>query len=196
MTDSYNSSYNSPGGLTTEQIAAGTADTPDTGELHTRTQSQAGFDAPAQTRRDSLAGTDNGVDNAANADAVDLDAANVDDAADADTADVAPATNADTAANAVDGAEEGRAHLLADDELQIVVVRWKEIQAQFVDDPRSAVQDADALVADLMQRLARMFADERGQLESRWASGEAVSTEDLRQGLRRYRSFFERLLAA
>ncbi len=80
--------------------------------------------------------------------------------------------------------------------MQIVIVRWKEIQAQFVDDPRSAVQDADALVADLMQRLARMFAEERGQLESRWSSGESVSTEDLRQGLRRYRSFFERLLAA
>jgi len=47
-----------------------------------------------------------------------------------------------------------------------------------------------------MQRLARTFAAERAQLESRWASGEDVSTEDLRQGLRRYRSFFERLLAA
>jgi hypothetical protein len=77
-----------------------------------------------------------------------------------------------------------------------VILRWKEIQAQFVDEPRSAVQDADALVADLMQRLARTFAAERAQLESRWASGEDVSTEDLRQGLRRYRSFFERLLAA
>jgi hypothetical protein len=61
---------------------------------------------------------------------------------------------------------------------------------------RRAVQDADALVADLMQRLARMFASERGQLESRWAGGDDVSTEDLRRGLRRYRSFFERLLAA
>jgi hypothetical protein len=47
-----------------------------------------------------------------------------------------------------------------------------------------------------MQRLARMFASERDQLESRWASGDDVSTEDLRRGLRRYRSFFERLLAA
>ena len=89
-----------------------------------------------------------------------------------------------------------QAQLLEADELQGVILRWKEIQAQFVDEPRSAVQDADALVADLMQRLARTFAAERAQLESRWASGEDVSTEDLRQGLRRYRSFFERLLAA
>jgi hypothetical protein len=86
--------------------------------------------------------------------------------------------------------------LLADDELESILVRWKDIQAEFVDEPRRAVQDADALVADLMQRLARMLASERGQLESRWASGDDVSTEDLRRGLRRYRSFFERLLAA
>jgi hypothetical protein len=41
-----------------------------------------------------------------------------------------------------------------------------------------------------------MFASERAQLEPRWAGGEDVSTEDLRRGLRRYRSFFKRLLAA
>jgi hypothetical protein len=91
---------------------------------------------------------------------------------------------------------EPHAQLLEGEQMQSVVSRWNEIQANFVDEPRSAVQDADALVADLMQRLARMFAAERNQLESRWASGEEVSTEDLRQGLQRYRSFFERLLAA
>ena len=88
------------------------------------------------------------------------------------------------------------AQLLGDDELTTVVTRWREIQAEFVDEPRRAVQDADALVADLMQRLAAMFAHEREELEARWSSGSAVDTEDLRQGLQRYRSFFERLLAA
>jgi len=107
----------------------------------------------------------------------------------------AGATNID-APEAPSPEPEPQAQLLEADELQGVILRWKEIQAQFVDEPRSAVQDADALVADLMQRLARTFAAERAQLESRWASGEDVSTEDLRQGLRRYRSFFERLLAA
>jgi hypothetical protein len=92
--------------------------------------------------------------------------------------------------------EQPPAQLLANDELQSILMRWKDIQAEFVDEPRRAVQDADALVADLMQRLARMFASEREQLESRWASGDDVSTEDLRHSLRRYRSFFERLLAA
>jgi transposase len=93
---------------------------------------------------------------------------------------------------------DGQAHaqLLEGDELQNMRAQWKDIQAEFVDEPRKAVQDADALVAELMQRLAQMFAAERDQLESRWAGGDEVSTEDLRDGLRRYRSFFERLLAA
>jgi hypothetical protein len=96
----------------------------------------------------------------------------------------------------LDGREQPPAQLLADDELQSILARWKDIQAEFVDEPRTAVQNADALVADLMQRMARMFATEREQLESQWAGGDDVSTEDLRRGLRRYRSFFERLLAA
>jgi len=74
------------------------------------------------------------------------------------------------------------------------VTRWQEIQAGFVDEPRRAVQDADALVVDMMDRLARMLASEREQLESLGETGK-VSTEDLRQGLRRYRALFERLLA-
>jgi len=89
-----------------------------------------------------------------------------------------------------------RASLLEDGELQSITMRWKDIQAEFVDEPTTAVQEADALVAELMQRLAAMFATERAELENRWAGSNQVSTEDLRQGLRRYRSFFERLLAA
>jgi hypothetical protein len=89
-----------------------------------------------------------------------------------------------------------RASLLEDGELQSITMRWKDIQAEFVDEPEQAVAEADALVAELMQRLAAMFATERADLEQRWAGGHEVTTEDLRQGLRRYRSFFERLLAA
>ena len=74
------------------------------------------------------------------------------------------------------------------------VARWQEIQAGFVDEPRRAVQDADALVVDMMDRLARMLASEREQLESLGEAGK-VSTEDLRLGLRRYRALYERLLA-
>jgi hypothetical protein len=74
--------------------------------------------------------------------------------------------------------------------------RWESIQTTFVDDPRNAVENADALVAELMQRLADGFARERERLEGQWSRGEDVSTEDLRVVLQRYRSFFRRLLSA
>jgi hypothetical protein len=74
--------------------------------------------------------------------------------------------------------------------------RWREIQVRFVDEPQGAVQDADTLVAELMQRLAAGFAEERQRLEGEWERGEEVSTEDLRQALQHYRSFFNRLLSA
>ena len=64
----------------------------------------------------------------------------------------------------------------------------------FVDAPRQAVAQADGLVAELMQHLAKTFADERGRLEGQWDQGEDVSTEDLRTAFQRYRLFFERLL--
>jgi hypothetical protein len=73
---------------------------------------------------------------------------------------------------------------------------WETIQAGFVDEPRGAVERADTLVADLMQRLAAGFAEERSRLEAQWDRGDEVSTEDLRIALQRYRSFFGRLLQA
>jgi hypothetical protein len=72
---------------------------------------------------------------------------------------------------------------------------WTDIQAGFVDEPRAAVEHADQLVALTMKRLAEMFAKEREGLEGQWDRGDQVSTEDLRLALRRYRSFFDRLLA-
>jgi hypothetical protein len=73
--------------------------------------------------------------------------------------------------------------------------RWQEIQASFVDRPQEAVQEADALVADLMQRITGTFATERERLEKQWAEGDDASTEDLRVALTNYRSFFARLLS-
>ena len=86
--------------------------------------------------------------------------------------------------------------LLPSDETTRFSTRWREIQASFVDEPRDAVAQADALVADLMQRLAASFSNERESLEGQWDRGDDVSTEDLRVALTRYRSFFERLLSA
>ena len=73
--------------------------------------------------------------------------------------------------------------------------RWGDIQAGFVDEPRQAVEQADGLVAEVMQQLAQAFSEARSGLERQWDRGDDVNTEDLRQALRRYRSFFDRLLA-
>jgi hypothetical protein len=73
--------------------------------------------------------------------------------------------------------------------------RWTDIQTGFVDEPRRSVEQADALVADVIKRLANSFAEERSKLEGQWGRGDDVSTEDLRIALRRYRSFFDRLLS-
>lgn len=72
--------------------------------------------------------------------------------------------------------------------------RWNEIQGKFVDEPRSAVQQADALVSEVVEKITQMFADEHGSLESQWKEGNDVSTEDLRKALQHYRSFFNRLV--
>ena len=73
--------------------------------------------------------------------------------------------------------------------------RWTDIQTGFVDEPRRSVQQADALVQDVIKRIGDSFGNERSQLEQQWDRGDEVSTEDLRVALQRYRSFFSRLLS-
>ena len=87
------------------------------------------------------------------------------------------------------------APLLANDRCDDFRKQWDSIQTSFVDQPREAVEKADSLVAELMQDLAKTFANERQNLEGQWGRGDNVSTEDLRIALQRYRSFFSRLLS-
>jgi len=63
-----------------------------------------------------------------------------------------------------------------------------------VDDPRDSVKQADELVADIIKDVTMNFANRRIELEKQWNSEENISTEDMRVTLKRYRSFFERLL--
>ena len=91
--------------------------------------------------------------------------------------------------------EYGSTPLLAPEEAAEFHTRWNSVQVSFVDEPRHAVEEADGLVAAAIKRLAEVFARERQQLDSQWDQGENVSTEDLRMALRRYRSFFGRLLS-
>lgn len=87
------------------------------------------------------------------------------------------------------------APLFANDAAQQFRARWIATQTGFVDDPQQAVQQADELVAQVMRSLAQSFAHERSRLEAQMGEGRQASTEDLRVALRRYRSFFERLLS-
>lgn len=84
--------------------------------------------------------------------------------------------------------------LLPDEVVNELSPRWSDVQASFVDEPRRAVEQADELVADAVERLQQAFAQARSSLERDWDRGEDVSTEDLRQAFRRYRTFFDRLL--
>jgi len=97
-------------------------------------------------------------------------------------------------AGAADSASDNGAPLLTDELSSTFQRRWEEVQTRFVDEPRGAVEEADGLVANLMQQLAEGFAQERERLEAQWGRGEDISTEDLRIALQRYRSFFQRLL--
>jgi hypothetical protein len=110
-----------------------------------------------------------------------------------------PATTAGgggaAAATAPAKSDEDRGPLFTSDEANNLRSRWDSVQVAFVDEPRKAVEDADRLVAATMKRLAEIFAEERQKLEQQWDRGDNVSTEDLRLALRRYRSFFSRLLS-
>jgi len=91
--------------------------------------------------------------------------------------------------------------------------RWNDVQSRFVDDPKSAVTQADSLVTDAMQargypmgdfeqRAADISVDHPVVVENyraghaialRHGRGEA-STEDLRQAMVHYRTLFQELL--
>jgi hypothetical protein len=86
------------------------------------------------------------------------------------------------------------APLLNHDDSENLRKRWIEIQGKFVDEPREAVQQADALVSEVLKQVIQVFASEHSTLESQWNQGSNVSTEDLRKALQHYRSFFNRLV--
>jgi hypothetical protein len=119
------------------------------------------------------------------------------------TADLASASPRTMEQDSKDSLRPAEAHadgereaVFSHDEVSQLRPAWIAIQTKFIDEPRKSVEEADVLVASTIQRLAESFANERSKLESQWAKGADVSTEDLRLALRRYRSFFDRLLSA
>ena len=83
----------------------------------------------------------------------------------------AAATNrAGTAAGTAPARAEEKSPLFAANESRDLRVQWDSIQVTFVDDPRNAVQKADALVSETTKRLSEVFASERQKLEEQWGT--------------------------
>src|SRR5262249_32462760 len=106
-----------------------------------------------------------------------------------------PGTAAAPAKEIAADTTEERGPLFPGDQANDLPAQWDRIQVGFVDEPRKAVAEADQLVGTVMQCLSDIFQEERQKMERQWDQGDKVSTEDLRQALRRYRSFFGRLLS-
>jgi hypothetical protein len=79
-------------------------------------------------------------------------------------------------------------------EVENLQKRWNEIQHIFVDEPRISVQQADALVGEVIEKITQTFAAECNSLGGKWQDSTDISTEDLRQVLQDYRAFFNHLL--
>jgi hypothetical protein len=84
--------------------------------------------------------------------------------------------------------------LFTREEVEQFGTHWNEIQGSFVDEPRLAVEQADALVREVIEKIAQLFASEHDSLENQWKQGNDVSTEDLRKTLQHYHAFFNRLV--
>ena len=84
--------------------------------------------------------------------------------------------------------------LVPQDRAEAYSSRWDQVKSGFVDEPRQAVGEADALVGELLDEMQALFAEQRRRLEH-GLDADTTSTEDLRLALRRYRSFFDRLVA-
>jgi hypothetical protein len=109
------------------------------------------------------------------------------DTAEADTNDARSETASDRAA-------EERATLIPPDRAESYNSRWTQLKSDFVDEPSRAVRGANELVGEVLDELEELFRSQRAELEQGLDS-EQTTTEDLRQALGRYRSFFDRLLS-
>jgi hypothetical protein len=71
---------------------------------------------------------------------------------------------------------------------------WDEIQSKFVDDPRAAIQQADSLTSEMIEKITERFTSELNSLQIQWHENNEVTTEDLRQALQHYRVYFNSLV--
>jgi hypothetical protein len=161
-------------------------DEPNADEVEERDQSRLAAEPEPSAEIEPSAEQDPSVPNEPEAGTVGM--AQDDTVVDGESRDVEP--RSDTAGDVAPGVE---GPLLAD--ATRYQDRWYEIQTGFVDEPRHAVQSAGELLTEMMDDLTRRLTTELGEFDGQRAA-EDVSTEDLRVTFQRYRSFFDRLLAA
>lgn len=90
--------------------------------------------------------------------------------------------------------ENTRLPWLAHGDIDELRSHWTSIQSQFVDQPCTAIEQADALVADAVERIQKLFTDRQNELRDRWIQRDDASTEELRLALQEYRSFLNSIL--
>ena len=123
------------------------------------------------------------------------DARQADTAADEDEQSLNTASRADTGDDRpADNGASQRTALIPAKRAESYNSRWNELKSDFVDEPLRAVRGANELVGEVLDELEELFRRQRADLEHGLDS-EQTTTEDLRQALGRYRSFFDRLLS-
>lgn len=102
---------------------------------------------------------------------------------------------------------------LESDERDRYAARWEDIQREFVDDPESAVRDADGLIQDVMrtrgypvedfEQRARDLSVDHPEVVERYREGrrlldrsERVPTEDHREAMLSFRVLYEELVGS
>jgi hypothetical protein len=103
-------------------------------------------------------------------------------------------------------------HELSHDAVSDYSAQWRDVQSDFVNDPRQAVADADGLVREVMRERGypvdgfderlEMVSVDHPELAENYRVAHAVqrrsgaaSIDDLREAFQRYRALFEDLLA-
>jgi hypothetical protein len=83
---------------------------------------------------------------------------------------------------------EHRTQLFEDLETERLRGQWMEVQARFVDEPKTSVQDAESLLSSVLDELKSHIEGQKGSLDTN-------DTEDLRVAMQRYRSLFDQILS-
>jgi hypothetical protein len=84
--------------------------------------------------------------------------------------------------------QENRSLLFEQQEADQFRTQWREVQSSFVDEPQTAVREADTLLAKMMDELKTRIESHRGDV----GNGD---TEELRLAMQRYRSLFDQILS-